>query len=271
MSEDEVIGYVIAALRVVRNPDDAAAMHTFARCVLSEHFLQEVDAALSEHTDFLVSARALADRRPPKDPDTRKLWRLIYQLENLRALPRSHGTLPAVIEEILSQTVGPYRNKLEERHDELTDPAALPEAVELAVRLRSATAISFAPRGGAGIHGCGRGGRPAVPRSLHAVPRLCRQRRSHRPQRHEVRRPRAASSCRRARRCRHAHLLRHIPAGALAVAGQSQAGRHRAPLRHRLWPGPSRARRRDHAGPSVPRAAEAPRGAGAQGAVEQRA
>ncbi len=149
--EDEVIGYVIAALRVVRNPDDAAAMHTFARCVLSEHFLQEVEAALSEHSDFLVSARALADRRPPKDPDTRKLWRLIYQLENLRALPRSHGTLPAVIEEILSQTVGPYRNKLEERHDELTDPAALAEAVELAGRLRSAKAISFAPRGGVEI------------------------------------------------------------------------------------------------------------------------
>ncbi len=149
--EDEVIGYVIAALRVVRNPDDAAAMHTFARCVLSEHFLQEVEAALSEHSDFLVSARALADRRPPKDPDTRKLWRLIYQLENLRALPRSHGTLPAVIEEILSQTVGPYRNKLEERHDELTDPAAVAEAVELAVRLRSAKAISFAPRGGVEI------------------------------------------------------------------------------------------------------------------------
>ncbi len=149
--EDEVIGYVIAALRVVRNPDDAAAMHTFARCVLSDHFLQEVEAALSENTDFLVSARALAGRRPAKDPDTRKLWRLIYQLENLRALPRSHGTLPAVIEEILSQTVGPYRNKLEERHDELTDPGALPEAVELATRLRSATAISFAPRGGVEI------------------------------------------------------------------------------------------------------------------------
>ncbi len=149
--EDEVIGYVIAALRVVRTPDDPAAMHTFAKCVLSEHFLQEVEAALGENSDFLVSARALAERRAARDPDTRKLWRLIYQLENLRTLPRSHGTLPAVIEEILSQTVGPYRNKLEERHDELTDPAALPEAVELAVRLRSAKAISFAPRGGVEI------------------------------------------------------------------------------------------------------------------------
>ena len=149
--EDEVIGYVIAALRVVRNPDDPAAMHTFARCVLSEHFLQEVEAALSENSDFLVSARALAQRRPSKDPDTRKLWRLIYQLENLRTLPRSHGTLPAVIEEILSQTVGPYRNKLEERHDELTDPAAIPEAVELAAKLESAKEISFAPKGGVEI------------------------------------------------------------------------------------------------------------------------
>ena len=149
--EDEVIGYVIAALRVVRNPGDPAAMHTFAKCVLSEHFLQEVEAALSANSDFLVSARALAERRAAKDPDTRKLWRLIYQLENLRTLPRSHGTLPAVIEEILSQTVGPYRNKLEERHDELTDPADLPEAVALAEQLRHAGEISFAPRGGVEI------------------------------------------------------------------------------------------------------------------------
>ena len=149
--EDEVIGYVIAALRVVRNPDDPAAMHTFAKCVLSEHFLQEVEAALSENSDFLGSARVLAERRPAKDPDTRKLWRLIYQLENLRTLPRSHGTLPAVIEEILSQTVGPYRNKLEERHDELTDPADMPEAVALAEKLQQAGEISFAPRGGVEI------------------------------------------------------------------------------------------------------------------------
>src|SRR2546426_7865717 len=149
--EDEVIGYVIAALRVVRNPGDPAAMHTFAKCVLSEHFLQDVEAALSANSDFLVSARALAQRRAAKDPDTRKLWRLIYQLENLRTLPRSHGTLPAVIEEILSQTVGPYRNKLEERHDELTDPADLPEAVALAEQLQQAGDISFAPRGGVEI------------------------------------------------------------------------------------------------------------------------
>src|SRR6266511_1681017 len=124
--EDAVIGYVIAALRIVRHPDDPAALHAFAQIVLSKNFLQEVEAALDDAKPFLDSLRALASRRPREHPDTKNLWRLIYQAENLRALPRAHGTLSAVIDEILSQTFGPYRNKLEARHDEITDPAAWP-------------------------------------------------------------------------------------------------------------------------------------------------
>ncbi len=133
--EDAVIGYVIAALRIVRMPEDTAALHAFAQIVLSAHFLQEVEAALDETKPFLTSLRELATRRPREDPDTKKLWRLIYQVENLRGLP--HTTLPAVIDEILSQTIGPYRNKLEERHDELTDPADWPDAVRLAAQVQA--------------------------------------------------------------------------------------------------------------------------------------
>ena len=147
--EDAVIGYVIAALRIVRHPDDPAALHAFAQIVLSKNFLQEVEAALDDAKPFVDSLRALASRRPREHPDTKKLWRLIYQAENLRALPRAHGTLAAVIDEILSQTVGPYRNKLEERHDEITDPAEWAEAVALTGLLREPIAI--APRGGAEI------------------------------------------------------------------------------------------------------------------------
>src|SRR2546421_649948 len=153
--EDTVIGYVIAALRIVRQPDDPAALHAFAQVVLSEHFLQEVEAALDESKPFMTSLRDLAERRAKKHPDTQKLWRLIFQVENLRTLPRAHGTLAAVIDEILSQTVGPYRNKLEQRHDEISDPAAWPEAIELAQRLKSALertqTIAIARRGGAEI------------------------------------------------------------------------------------------------------------------------
>ena len=144
LMEDEVIRYVITALRVVRYPDDPVALEAFARCVLSEHFLQEVEAAIEG--DFLTSVRELARRRPAQDPDTKKLWRLVYQVENLRALPRSHGTLQAVVDELLSQSIGPYRNALEERHDELSDPASIPEAVKLAETLQGP--IAFAPLGG---------------------------------------------------------------------------------------------------------------------------
>src|SRR5438132_7266232 len=168
--EDDVIKYVIAALRIGRDPADQVAIEAFARCVLSPHFLQEVLASppfplsssppvpLSANAerghggDFLAAVRTVARRRPQQDPDTKKLWRLVYQVENLRALPRSHRALPPLVDEILSQSVGPYRNALEERHDELTDPADIPEAVALAARLAAAIAaeqeIVLEPRGG---------------------------------------------------------------------------------------------------------------------------
>src|SRR6266699_362926 len=175
--EDDVIKYVIAALRIVRDPGDPVALEAFARCVLSAHFLQEVEAAISAslpvplsttsasppdplstrwrggmQDDFLAAIRALARRRPAQDPDTKKLWRLVFQVENLRALPRSHRALAPLVDEILSQSVGPYRNALEERHDELTDPAAIPEAMRLAERLGAAIAaeqdVVIEPQGG---------------------------------------------------------------------------------------------------------------------------
>src|SRR2546422_2958413 len=152
--EDDVIKYVISALRIVRDPGDPVALEGFARCVLSAHFLQEVEAATSlpGSGDFLAAVRALARRRPAQDPDTKKLWRLVYQVENLRALTRSHRALAPLVDEILSQSVGPHRNAVEGRHDELTDPADLPDAVRFAARLARAIAgergIAIAPQDG---------------------------------------------------------------------------------------------------------------------------
>src|SRR5213080_905507 len=153
--EDDVIKYVIAALRIVRDPSDPVALESCARCVLSPHFLQEVMAATSASSpadELLATVRALARSRPAQHPDTKQLWRLVYQVANLRALSRSHRALLPLVDEILSQSVGPYRNVLEERHDELTDPADNPEAVRLAQRLERAMAgqgsIAVAPQGG---------------------------------------------------------------------------------------------------------------------------
>ncbi len=107
--EDDVIKYVIAALRIVRDPGDPVALEAFARCVLSAHFLQEVEAAISASPPVPLSTTSAS----PPDP----LW-----------------------------------NALEERHDELTDPAAIPEAMRLAERLGAAIAaeqdIVIEPQGG---------------------------------------------------------------------------------------------------------------------------
>src|SRR6267154_646057 len=153
--EDDVIKYVIAALGIVRDPGDPVALEAFARCVLSAHFLKEVEGAIGSSGDFLASVRALARRRPAHDPDTKKLWRLVFQVENLRALARSHRALAPLVNEILSQSAGPYRNALEERYDELTDPAAIPEAVRLADELAAAISadrnIVIPPQGGVEI------------------------------------------------------------------------------------------------------------------------
>ena len=156
--EDEVIRYVITGLRVIRSPDDPVALSAFARVVLSEHFLQEVLAATSappDSADFLQSVRQLAERRPRHDPDTKKLWRFVYQVENLRALARSRHSVAALVDEILSQNIGPYRNVLEDRHDELSDPLEFPGAVALAERLRKAidaeTPIAIEAHGGVEI------------------------------------------------------------------------------------------------------------------------
>ena len=150
--EDVVIRYVITALRVVRNPDDPVALEGFARAVLSEHFLQELRTAIVDTNEFLSSVRRIAERRAARDPDTRKLWRFVYDAENLRALARSQHSVAALVDELLSQTAGPYRNVLEERHDELSDPAALPEAVRLAARLTKAIdeerPVAIEPQGG---------------------------------------------------------------------------------------------------------------------------
>src|SRR3989475_7675 len=127
--EDDVIKYVIAALGIVRDPGDPVALEAFARCVLSPHFLQEVLAsppfALSSsppdplstswrggtQDDFLAAIRALARRRPAQDPDTKKLWGLVFQVGNLRAPTRSHPALGPPGDENLLPNGGPDRTR----------------------------------------------------------------------------------------------------------------------------------------------------------------
>jgi DNA polymerase III epsilon subunit family exonuclease len=153
IAEDHVVGYVIAALSILRNRADGVAMESFAERVFPEPLLADVRSfAASRGLEFLDAARALVKLRPRNDPDTKRLWKFVFYVENLPALAQSHPTLAALVEELLSQSIGPYKNALEDRHDELRDPADIAAAVLLAERLHQAIAtdqpIVIEPMGG---------------------------------------------------------------------------------------------------------------------------
>jgi DNA polymerase III epsilon subunit family exonuclease len=141
LTDDPVIGQVLASLRVIREDADALAAEALAVRVFPEQLLERVRAALpAGGGDFLAAVRDVARRAQPGDPDRRLAWRFIYQVENLRALARTYDSLPAVILEVLGQRMGVWQNSLEERADDLTDPAEDSAARELAAALEDAIA-----------------------------------------------------------------------------------------------------------------------------------
>ena len=134
LADDEVIGFVVSSLGVIRAPDDPLALEGFAERTLPRSLLDQLRVRW-RHLDLLTALRAYARGAPRGDPDARKAWRFIYHVENLAALSRSHHALAPLVEELLGQRLGPYRNPLEERAAELSDPADFPGAAHLAERL----------------------------------------------------------------------------------------------------------------------------------------
>ena len=131
--DDELIGFVLASLRVIRSPDDELAIEAFAEQVLPRQLIDEVRARYRDCD--LVSALRSFGRAAKGDVNARRAWRFVFHVENLAALGRTHDTLASLVEELLSQRIGRYRNPLEERAGELSDPAAFHGAAELAERI----------------------------------------------------------------------------------------------------------------------------------------
>ena len=140
LSDDKVIKYVVASLRLVSKPGDPIAVEVFAEQVLPESLIAQVRAVTTDEEDLVSAMRVFARSRPKGDPDAKKAWRFIYHVENLEALYRAHSTLAGFVEELLAQRVGKYRNTLEEHHDELSDPADHPVVGRMAQRFRDAMA-----------------------------------------------------------------------------------------------------------------------------------
>lgn len=139
VADDEVIGYVVACLRVILDPADTAAQVALARRVLEEPLVERLSAEAAGG-EFLDAVRAFARRSARADPDARRARRLLYHVANLAALARTHTALKSLVAELLAQRVGPYRNVLEERWDQLSDPAHHPAGRRLAAKLAQALA-----------------------------------------------------------------------------------------------------------------------------------
>lgn len=131
--DDELIGFIVASLRIIRTPDDPLPIDAFAEQVLPRPLLDRIRAS-HRGLDPLTALRAFT-RVARRDPDTRQVWRFIFHVENLAGLGRTHESLGALVDALLAQRLGRYRNPLDEHAPELTDPADLPGAAHLADRL----------------------------------------------------------------------------------------------------------------------------------------
>jgi superfamily I DNA/RNA helicase/inhibitor of KinA sporulation pathway (predicted exonuclease) len=138
LAEDPIVGYVLAALRVILVGDDSVYRDAFFAAVLSRSLFDEARAqADAAQHDLRRQLNHMATRLPRADASARQIRRALYSWRNLEAIGRRHTSLSSLVQELLSQRVGRLRSVLEERHDELSDPASHPEVVRLAGRLRA--------------------------------------------------------------------------------------------------------------------------------------
>ena len=138
LSEEPIIAYVLASLRVIAYPSDPIMRETFFATVLPGTLMHDVRArARSSKRDFARELVEMGRRLPKGDARGRRIRLALSRYRNLTALQRAHASLDALVADLLSQNIKP-RSPLEERHDEISDPASNPDVVRLAERLRSA-------------------------------------------------------------------------------------------------------------------------------------
>jgi len=155
LGDDPVVGYVLAAARVIAKPDDTVFRDAFFRVVLPRPLYDEARAqAEASRLDLRRQLDRMAARLPRQDASAKRIKRALYDWRNLGSLSKQQS-LASLVQELLSRRVGVLRSAMEDRHDEIRDPASLEEVVHLASRLRAVryrrAKIWIPPLGGADI------------------------------------------------------------------------------------------------------------------------
>lgn len=139
LSEDPVVAYVIAALRVISSPQDIVFRDALFAALLPRPLFDEARAqAEANRHDLRRQLNNMAMRLPRAHENGRQIRRALTDWKNLDALAKRHTTLRSLVQELLARRVGRTRSILDDRRDELTDPAGLPDVVALASRLSAA-------------------------------------------------------------------------------------------------------------------------------------
>ena len=139
LSEDPVVAYVLAALRVIGNPTDVLHKENFLGAVLPRTLIDSARASAEENRERVVDRLDTMGRKlPQEDADGKKIRRGFSALRNLAALGSRYTSLSPLVAELLSQRVGEYRTILDELYHELSDPIGHPDVVALAARLQRA-------------------------------------------------------------------------------------------------------------------------------------
>jgi DNA polymerase III epsilon subunit family exonuclease len=156
LAEDAVIGYVIAAARAIAYPRDDVARDEFFRAVLPKGICDEAAARAERgHVTLWDQILDLARQVPAADGRARQIRRAHANWRNLVALGKHHATIATLVHDLLSRKVGRAPSVLDERHDQISDPAENDEVVRLTTRLRAARArgkeVWIAPMNGVDI------------------------------------------------------------------------------------------------------------------------
>ena len=123
--EDPVAAPVLAALRVIQDPADQVPVEILARFFLHPETRELLRARFAGKPSR--SALRLFGRDPTMpESERRRVRKLLYHVENLPAMARTASTLGDLVDAILLERPAGRRTQLEERADELTDPAELP-------------------------------------------------------------------------------------------------------------------------------------------------
>ena len=138
LSEDPVVAYVLAALRVICKPHDDVHRDAFFSIVLPRPLFDEARAqAEAARVNLRQQLNYMSKRLPRAHENGRQIRRALTDWRNLVALGKNHTTLRSLVQELLSRRVGTFRSVLDDRHDEISDPESHDDVKELAVRLQA--------------------------------------------------------------------------------------------------------------------------------------